>query len=393
VTGGRPGRDPRLARRRERGPQGSRGQPGESPWTGTGGAELEELGAAAVLSPGGTGVGLRAVIAGVALVALLAVGFGAFGGRAQPSAPPVASPIAAASVAAVPTPRVAASEGPLVTPFEPCAVERNVVPAVWLEVAGQPHAGAIEVLDFNPDALPPDAPTPSVPESVEIGEGDATAIVIDGARCAYAWVIDFDGMTTIDVVSNGAMDRNRSAQNRFVLGLADNPGRESLLRAQLLFPGFSIRASWAIRVNSPGHPEAELHWLDHDLRGAVEGCFVEVQYGNGWREPGRDCTGREGPMDVKPVRASQSASFQFVLPEWTVAITGLGCGHGFDDSFSTQENACEFTVDDASAMVTVAFPATIAKGQWTLAIDACGFDGPIPSATVCGTWYAAVKVR
>lgn len=392
MTGGRPGRDPRIAGRRERGPQRGEAPLGETPWTGAGGAELEELHATAVSSRGGAGIGIRTAIVGVVLAGLLAVGFGAFGGRPQASTLPISSPIAAASASDVPTPRIAESEGPLVTPFEPCAVERNVIPTVHLEVADRAYGGAIEVLDANPDALPLDVPVSGEPATVAVAIGDDTAIVIDGARCALAWVIDFDATTTIDVVGYGATDSARAAaQNRFEVPLSDNPGRESLLRAQFVFPAFSIRATWNVQVARPEHPKAVLQWLDGDVQAAVESCFVAFQYETGWQETTGDCVGGEPPRDVKSVR--ERALFRFSMGDWPFSLGGVSCGHGMDDAYVPDDIGCAWTRNEADGVITVDLPPSLAKGPWTLAIDACAFNGPIYGASLCGTWYACIKVR
>jgi hypothetical protein len=393
VTGGRPGRDPRIAGRRERGPQRGEAPPGETRWTGTGGAELEELDATAVTSRAGAGIGIRTAIAGVAVIGLLAVGFGAFGGRQPASALPTGSPVAAASESAPPTPRLAEPEGPLVTPFEPCAAERNIIPTVHLEVSDRAYAGAIEVLDANPDALPSDTPTSGEPQSVPVAIGDEAAIVIDGARCALAWVIDLDAATTIDVVGYGATDSARpAAQNRFEVPLSNNPGRDSLLRAELVFPGFSIRATWNVQVARPEHPKAVLQWLDGDVQTAVESCFVAFQYETGWQETTGDCRGAEPPpRDAKSVH--ERALFRFSMGDWPFSLGGISCGQGMDDAYVPDDIGCAWTRNEANGVITVDLPPSLAKGAWTLAIDACAFNGPIYGASLCGTWYAGIKVR
>ena len=385
MTGGRPGRDPRIAGRRERGPQRGEQTPPEARWTGTGGAELEELHVAAVAASGGARIGIRTAAVGVALVGLLAVGFGTFGGRPQPSTLPVWSPLAA-----TPTPRVTEPARPRVTPFEPCAIDTNTIPEVLLEVAGEGHPGAIEVLDVNPDAPPPDTPEPGNPETVEVGLGDGSAIVIDGARCALAWVIDYGATTTIDVVANGSMDPTRSAQNRFELALADNPGRQSQVRAQLLFPGFSIRASWNVEVERLFHPAGELHWVDGAISIAVEGCFTTIAYANGWREPTDACVRRGQPEPPKAVGLAMG--FQLMLGGWTVEYGGLSCGHGLDEVY-VADVTCAATIDDAGAVMSVNLPPDMEKGVVTLAIDACAVDGPILNAQLCGTWYTLVRLE
>jgi hypothetical protein len=392
VTGGRPGRDPRIAGRRERGPQRGEAPPGEARWTGTGGAELEEIGATVVSSRGGSGIGIRTAIAGVALVGLFAVGFGAFGGRPQPSTLPVWSPVAVASQGNVPTPRIAEPELPSVTPFEPCAVERNTIPTVFLEVADEVHAGAIEVLGGNPDALSPEHPMSGEPRTVPVAIGDKTAIVIDGARCALAWVVDFDATMTIDVVANGPMDPARAAQNRFALALGENPGRQSRLRAQLVFPGLTVRASWDVRVAPSDHPMARVHWLEGSVAGAVEGCSVGVEFMNGWREPTDACEPSVLPAGDGKTRRGTGA-FRFTLEGWEVGFGAVSCGMGIEGTFVPDETGCAFTADDPGGVVTVDFPPSFVGKGLTLAIDACGINGPIPAAVICGTWYASVNVR
>lgn len=387
MTGGRP--------RRERGPQRGDPAPAQPRWTGTGGAELEELHVATLAPRGRARISMGTAVGALALVCLLAVGFGAFGGRPQASTLPVWSAAAASdnlvlfSDAVVPM-------GPRVTPFEPCAVERNSLPHVLLEVGDAAHEGSIEVLDFTPDSLPVDVPTAGPIETVDIAVGDGTAIRIDGARCALAWVIDFDGTTTIDVLANGDMDPIRAAQNRFELPLGDNPGRESLLRAQLLFAGFSIRASWGVKVARTEHPTAEVHWLDDDpqteadIRTAAEGCFVLIQYDSGWREPDHACSDDEPILDAEPV--NRTAAFRFFLGQWMVSLTGITCGHGVDATFVPDDAGCGWTFDDVTSVVSVEFPASFAKGPWTLAIDGCGYNGPV-FGQLCGTWYTGVRLR
>ena len=387
MTGGRPGRDPRIAGRRERGPQRGGSTPPETRWTGTGGAELEELHVAEVVSRGGSRVSFRAAIAAVGLVGLLAVGFGAFGGRPQPSGLPVRSPAAVA-----PSPRVTEPPTPRITPFEPCAPETNVaLPSVLLQVAGDAYGGAIEVLDANPDAVPRDLPEPGIPSPVSVGLGAGTAIVIDGARCALAWVIDYGVGTTIDVVSNGSMDPARSAQNRFELALADNPGRRTPLRAQLLFPGFSIRASWNVEVERLFHPAGELHWEDGTVSIAVEGCFTTVTYANGWREPTDVCESR-GQLDA-PKLVARPVGVPLILSGWPVDYGAVTCGHGIDDAFVPDDDGCLWTINTARTVVSVDFSDSFETGVWTLAIDACALDGPILGAQLCGTWYTLVRVE
>lgn len=391
MTGGRPGRDPRASERRERGPRRGEAPPGEARWTGTGGAELEELHVGALTWRRSSRVGVRTAIVGVALVGLFATGLGAFGGRLEPGASPGSRAVAEASGSPLPTIAFVVAATPKVTPFAPCSPASDVVPRVWLDVDGEEYAGALELLAVDQGRSPaPEMPRPTraVPE-ITIGTNAATTIVVAGSTCALGWVIDFDGRTTLDVLANGAMDPAYAAQNRFELPLAAFPGRDALLRAQLMLPELSVRASWAVEIDRLEHPIGKLHWLDNQVTTAVEGCDVAIETATGWREPTDACDVRETPFDEKTM--GLHSNFTFELSGWDVELNGFACGHAVDEAFVYAEPSCEGTVDNHRGVITVDFTAAVANEVWTLAIFACGTGGPTGDAALCGTWYANVR--
>ncbi len=234
-------------------------------------------------------------------------------------------------------------------------------------------------------------PTRAVPE-VTIGTNAVTTIVVAGSTCALGWVIDFDGTTTLDVLANGAMDPAYAAQNRFELPLAAYPGKDALLRAQLLLPGFSVRASWVVQISRLEHPVARLRWMDGDQLDAVEACNVAIELASGWREPTEACEVREAPVEAKAL--GTGGTFTFVLAGWDVEFNGVACGHVDDETFFyAADPSCASEADSSTETVSVEFPSAMANDVWTLAIDACGVGGPTANARLCGTWYVNVAVH
>ena len=379
----------------------SRGTPAPRPgafgdsWTGR--AELEELPAQPVMPRGSARLGIGGTLAVVAIVALLAVGFGVLGGRPDNPEPtprpsrPKATPV----VAALPT--------PLVTPWVDCAAPPTAPPEVLLEVNGRPTSGNVEVISWS--AGPPPAeptvpgptaiPTGATPARVDVPIDVISELWIRGGSCAIAWNIDLVDGDVLHSVSNPSADPGYAAQNRFALSLIPYEGGDYELRVVLVFETLVARATWPIHVLPFARPVAVLDWDGADVP-MIEGCDLGLFLGS--REPLdlNACPEDLSAAPGAPVVVRSDERGVFAIPGWLLDVGEMTCGHLSGLSFVAQPQAgCSLAAELVDGKAT--FDAPAGAGTWTLGISACGTElvavSPLPMNRVCGTWYAEVEFR
>jgi hypothetical protein len=253
VTLGRPGRGPvrRDAVGRGHGDRGDRRHP-VALESSSGGVEVEDLPSQRVQTRGRDGMDLSGTLAIAAVLVLLAAGFGILGGRRAASTPAAGARTADVATATAPA---AFADEPQVTPDIPCAPPPKTPPGVQLEVGAQRTPGTIELLNWAPVGASAsgseDVPLVDRPERIEIRSDIPVELWIEGGACAVSWTIDVAAYVAIDVlqqVDNPGRIPGLASQNRFRLVLASHQGRTLDLRATLVFPDFTTRASWPIRV-------------------------------------------------------------------------------------------------------------------------------------------------
>ena len=360
-----------------------------------GDVELEELPAQPVIPRGSAKLGRSGTLAVVAIIGLLAAGFGLLGGRPSPTPEPTLGAVSTASTA-VPRPTFGNGPGPMVSPWMECATPPSEAPEVLLEVGGQTTPGSVELISGpngvvpTPDATPED---PGLPGRVDVPQDVITELWIVGGTCAYAWSIELVDTGVLDSLPNPGLDPAYAAQNRFTLILGPYGGGDYELRADLHFPTFIARVTWPIRVLPFGRPAGILSGLgDDSVALAVEGCDIVMSLGNGW-EDGLDCDDdlSQEPGEALDVRSGQALSFQ--IRDWQLSNGFVVCGRLSDLSFVAEpEPACELEVVPEDSTLT--FLAPVESGRWTLAISACGNQfGSQVSNRICGTWYATIDVR
>ncbi len=383
-------------------------------WTGR--AELEELPAQPVLPRGSPRLGVGGTLAVVAIVGLVAAGFGLLGGR--PEAPDATPRVRPSQAAFVPSQVVEPVPSPLVTPWTECGGPFAGPVDVSLQVGGRPAPGAVEIVSLSYHAQSPEPSTAAAvtsgaqrtapgppqtgpeapglplvsPRRVDVPIDVITEIWIGGSRCALAWNIDLVGGPTIASVPNPEADPGYAAQNRFQLEFDPFVGGEHDLRAVLLFPSFVARVTWPIRILPIERPRTSLRVGDVDVEPAP-GCDVAITFGPERSVPLNPCDDDIGEplLDAVPVRSGTAISFELV--DWFLDSGVVTCGRMSGNSFVAEPRpGCSYELEDPG---TFTFEAPPQNGRWTLAISACGSraasQGPATNR-LCGTWYADIVV-
>ena len=336
---------------------------------------------------------LAGTIAVVAILGLLAAGFGVLGGRpsASPSLP-VGGEVRSEQSSA---PGATAGPTPLVTPFSACAEAPTARPEVQLQVNGVPTPGMVEVLQWldaataAPDPLAtPQAPLAPVPVPVDV----ITEVWIVGGACAIGWDIGLIGNQVLTSFVNPTMNPDLALQNRFLLTLAPFGGRDMHLRADLFFPTLIARATWPIRVGTVDRPVAELR--NGDREGAlVEGCDVVLTLGNGYQYPSDPvCLGDMPSAPTSPLEIGRDDRLEFRLGDWDVQGAVLTCGRLSETSFIVEpEPGCYLEASQFDQEPFATFPPLPVdiEGAWTIQISACARAA---TNNLCGSWYANIEI-
>jgi len=387
VTLGRSGRGP-VGRDDRRRPAVA------DPWAGA--VEIEELPAQRMPPGRRGGPGLGGALAIGATVLLLAAGLGVLGGRPQPTSPTAA---AGPSESAASTAARYTGE-PLVTPTRPCGSLPSGPPGILLEVGERSTLGALEPLDGQPAGAASlgseGIPTPEPPARVDIRSDVVAEVWTAGRACAVGWTIEIVGPAFLDVLQlmgNPRREPSLASQNRFRLVLASYAGQSVDLRATLVFPDFTVRATWPIRVLSFVPPTGLFSAGLEPIR-TVGGCDVELTLGNGWVAPREPCTGDVAADLGEPflVAPGQRLKFRFDHEDWQIDDAGVNCGHLSGRQFVTEPDCGLGSPERAQFSFTFAAPP--GPGVHTLAILTCGTQLLADARNrLCGTWYASVKVR
>lgn len=359
--------------------------------------ELEELSVGRVTTRGRTRPGLQATFAAGALVALLALGFGVFGGRRPPSEGAAASTTAMSPSA----PTLAAGETPAVTPSTPCTPPPASPPEVFLtwediavpaivEVLEQPRGVPVSGAAPTGTSLPGEARRTRVPAEV------AAAIWLAGATCANAWTIRV-GSELIDAQGNPGLDPAYAAQNRFELYLAPNGGTVTDLEAELIFPAMVVRATWPLIINPYPVPEAFFATDRGERWGAIQGCDLQVSTQVATFGIRSGCQGSLSSTGERPamgVRSRAALTFEIEGDQFSSAFVSCGVVHGLD-YVATPAAGCvegEYYSGQGSDAGVIRFTGPANGGIWTIAVVTCASPAVGGNESICGTWYADVQV-
>jgi hypothetical protein len=361
--------------------------------------EVEELPPQSVLPGGSSSLGVGGTVAVVAIVALLAAGFGVLGGRPDASPSATAAAVVPSLREPPPTPGLPAS--PRVTPWIECAPPPTSPPPVFLQVDGEPFEGAVQAgsspNDPQPTAIAGGPAYPGAriepPEPIEVPVDVITEIWVTGGACALDWTIDLSSLHRLDSVINVARDPGYASQNRFEVLLIPFVGGDYTLRAELGFENLVAQATWPIRIVPIERPHAVL-LLSGIEAFPVLGCDVTLTFGANRSEPLNRCVDDVGepPGDAIPVRSG--SAIEFMLDGWDLDVASVTCGRLLGPSFvAEQGSGCSQGAEDAGA--TFSFEAPPQNGRWTLALSACA-SRPASRGSgfnrACGTWYANIVV-
>lgn len=351
--------------------------------------ELEELPVQAVARRGRSRLSVPSVLAAVALVGLLAAGFGALGGRPEAS---IASPAGTLPTdVAAESPSSRPSNGqppqPAVTPNRICGALPDDLPEVYLGVDGNPTPGEVRV-ETGTLGSPPDASG----RLVAIPAGAVVQVLIEGAACAVAWDITLlmpDGeLVPLETQQNADLDPRFASQNRFDLDLSFSEAMPEVawLYARLEFPGQRIVARWPVVLVIFERPRAVLR-VAGEVRSfpTVEGCTFFLAYRNG-SEEGHYCErDLSGPLPP-PAKIEPGTPLLLAFEGWSVLNSTPRCGAVTDRVFEPLATPCW----DASALT---FPAP-PRADVVISIAACAEQDAIGWRNeICGTWYARVDTR
>ena len=388
MTLGRPGRGP--AGRDDRRHSGA-----FEPWSGA--VEIEELPAQPVQPGRRSGPGLGGVLAFGAAVLLLAAGLGFLGGRPGPTSPlAIARPSSGGGVTTPPY-----TGEPLVTPVRKCGASPSGPPGILLDVGGRSTLGAVDVLDSEPASSSvlggvEGVPEQTLPPRVDVRSDIAVEVWTAGRACAVGWTIEVLGRPASDVlefVANPGREPGLASQDRFRLVLADYAGQSIDLSATLVFPSFTLRAIWPIRI-LPFSPPAGVFKAARVPIPALMGCDVRLTLGNGWDARQNFCPDAVGDNRALPTRVEpgQKLEFKFDHADWEVDEAAIACGHLSLTTFAV-DTTCRLEDaerDQFSFIVTV----PDLPGEVALALLTCGTQ-VLADATnrLCGTWYANLEVR
>jgi hypothetical protein len=350
---------------------------------------VEELPPQSVVPRGASRLGLGGTVAVVAMVALLAAGFGLLGGR--PSEAPRLSYEANAPSEEPDLTPIGPTPSPLVTPWTECAEAPVSAPEITLQVGGLGYPGVVSLLEQSIAA--PTAPvTDPPPQDLATVPTDAiTELWVEGGACALAWVVDLSDGRQLDAVRNTNRDPGYVSQNRIALRFHPLEDGDHQLRAILVLQTLTVRATWPIRIE-PTPINAVLHTRDGSAR-PVMGCDVTLLLGPDRNELLNPCVDDVGepPDDAVPVRSGDRLEFE--LEGWRIEGASVVCGRLSGQSFLTQPRpGCSIFQDEPGRFE---FEAPPGNARWTLALSACGrreASVGIGDIHVCGTWYANVVV-
>lgn len=358
--------------------------------------ELEELSVGRVTTRGRSRPGVQAILAAGALVVLLAVGFGALGGRRAPIDRAGASAANTGPTAQA----LAAGQTPAATPPTSCAAPPETAPGVVLQVGDTATPAFVEVLEL-PRGVPA-APGPSVtqdpggPRRTRVATGVPAYFEIDGAACANAWMVRIGG-APIDALGNPGLNPAYASRNRFELFLAPYGGSVADLQAELVFQTMVIRATWPLIVEPYPTPAAFVESARDRWR-ATAGCDIFMALHGAPVGVGDRCVGSVGrePEMARDVRAGESLTFS--IDGWQLESAAVTCGILRDQDFVGEPDAgCpedEHPIEgDGEVGALARFPAPLTDGPWTLAISGCAVaTGGLGSDSICGTWFVNVQV-
>jgi hypothetical protein len=350
---------------------------------------VEELPAQVVARRGRGRVPFSTTLASVALVALLAAGFGVLGGRREvsPSSGPGASqPAAAVSSASVATGLTGSAATPATTPAQPCGAVPDRDPGLLLVVDGSLYPGVVQA-----------APEASSRTPIDLPAGANVEVWTEGNACAIGWhialaIADRGGLEPLALQPNPRLDPALASQNRFLLALTPFRFEEGdvEVRAALDFPDRRVVATWPIRFVPFERPRPRLvvAGRNEDLP-TIEGCETVLIFANGWEEPLPDCDQDLASQlpSATPMRTGTALELDF--GDWTITQLEVLCGAASDAGFVAQpEPGCR---QEPQGTWTFVAPKA---GDWTLAMAACAVDGTrFIGNSICGTWYARVDTR
>lgn len=342
----------------------------------------------AVARRGRARLSVPSALAAVALVGLLAAGFGALGGRPDGSIGPGAP--AASGGIAVDGPSQATPTGPLrtpaVTPYRTCRSLLDAAPDVLLRVDRVTTPGIVQIV-----APAPDPTSGLVGRLLDVPADADTEIWIGREVCAHAWRIalastDGDRLLPLELRPNPALDAAFASQNRFDIRLAEYrfEGGDLELRAALEFPGLELVATWPVRFLPFERPQPRLLVAGEDRYfPTVEGCDVVLTFRNGVEEhAGRDC---EGDLGLPSVQLEPGTPLRLIFDGWSVTESSASCRTLVP---SRDPPTCW---DEPQEEVQFVAPRA---GDWMLEIAACAVDGSgFESNRICGTWFVRVVTQ
>jgi len=336
------------------------------------------------------------------VIALLAVGLGAFGGR---QAPPDGGALAPSSSAgAGPSdgavgPMVTLAQ-PIATPAVPCRPSTKPPPQVFLDVEGSSIPPVVDGLELGGVDVPVEtaAPFGELPEDrrEEVPSDARVSIRIGGDACALAWSIDLTYLNQsigLEEVRNPTRDPLVAQQNRFVLALTPFRGQDFNLVARLTYPDAIRREIWPIRILPFKPPMASL------LAGGrpadvVPGCDLRLDLANGQSEPMDAACLRSMALAPTPFAVRPGETIQVRFGDgWALQRVLLGCGM-IDRSVFYGDPGAGCVENQRSDSASWSFDAPADAGLSSLAIDLCALQTEMGGANqLCGTWFATMDVQ
>jgi hypothetical protein len=331
----------------------------------------------------------------VAAVVLLAAGFGLLGGRKDTTTTAVVDRTPGA-----PTAAPAFTGEPLVSPERRCGSSPSGPPGVLLDLSGRSTLGAVEVLEGEgaassvPGSV--EGHQPDLPPRIDVRSDIAAEIWTAGRACAVGWTIEVLGRPASDVlefVANPGREPGLASQNRFRLVLADYAGQSIDLSATLVFPSFTLRSIWPIRV-LPFSPPAGVFSAAGARIETLQGCHNELTLGNGWVTRANFCLNhvvekRGEPTAIAP---GQNLEFRFDPADWTIDNPTIACGH-FPVTVFAFDSTCR--IEDTAESDQFSFSVTLPDlpGEVALALSTCGTQVLVDATNrLCGTWYVDLNV-
>lgn len=272
-----------------------------------------------------------------------------------------------------------------------------------------PTPGLVEIIDRDSEATPtPVGPTPADPSErlrgprVEVRPDVITELWIDGAACALRWFIALydplaeEGFEIEQAGTDEDMDPRVAAQNRFNLSHAFAAHRAVERDLQLIgafeFANLPVVAWWRVAVQPLDLPVAVLRdeRTDEPIE-VVPACHLQLRLANGYVEDIRTCESDLGRELGAAVSVVPGGTLSLEFDGIAIADLDLICGRLSGLDFVAEpEPGCREAVRDGGAL-----PVPDAPGTWTLAMSTCANVGSRTSSvvnTLCGTWYASVRI-